>query len=410
MLTFYNNLPKKKISFLLLLSSLFLSLFLNENSSGGSKLDYESTELYIEQFKLGLKSGFLFFLGQIQSPIFYILLALLKSFFPHWTINTIYILISSLLPLIFYNILKIKFPGSNKNYLYSISLLIFFSPYFRSSAIWLTTDNISLIFFSLSIKYFLKIKYNNKSNIILCFIFLALSAYIRQYYSIFVIVFFFELIKKKKNIIFYVLLNLLLALPAIIYYYFIIYKYNIPLLQKTNINFFQSLLLFLSIMFFYTVPFFVFYKNITSISYLFFKNNIKYILILFLFIVFCIYNENIKIDYGGGAIFKLLKKFNLNYYLFYSGLVTFLFILFKKIFEKNYLNYLIIAIMYMIACITPYIFQKYFDPLTLIIFFSIIKSNSIKEAIQMKLINIKYLFIYFLLFLVIANLYYLGSI
>ena len=64
----------------------------------------------------------------------------------------------------------------------------------------------------------------------------------------------------------------------------------------------------------------------------------------------------------------------------------------------------------MIACITPYIFQKYFDPLTLIIFFSIIKSNSIKEAIQMKLINIKYLFIYFLLFLVIANLYYLGSI
>ena len=247
-------------------------------------------------------------------------------------------------------------------------------------------------------------------NIILCFIFLALSAYIRQYYSIFVIVFFFELIKKKKNIIFYVLLNLLLALPAIIYYYFIIYKYNIPLLQKTNINFFQSLLLFLSIMFFYTVPFFVFYKNITSISYLFFKNNIKYILILFLFILFCIYNENIKIDYGGGAIFKLLKKFNLNYYLFYSGLVTFLFILFKKIFEKNYLNYLIIAIMYMIACITPYIFQKYFDPLTLIIFFSIIKSNSIKEAIQMKLINIKYLFIYFLLFLVIANLYYLGSI
>ena len=67
-------------------------------------------------------------------------------------IKIFYIFLCSFLPLIFF-ILKDKFKLDEK-ILFIFSLIIFLSPYFRSSAIWLLGDNLSLIFFGLSI-YFL---------------------------------------------------------------------------------------------------------------------------------------------------------------------------------------------------------------------------------------------------------------
>ena len=72
-----------------------------------------------------------------------------------------YILICSFLPLIFFLILKRKFKFE-KEFLFYLSLLIFLSPYFRTSSIWLLGDNLSLIFISLSILLFLKFQDEKK--------------------------------------------------------------------------------------------------------------------------------------------------------------------------------------------------------------------------------------------------------
>ena len=189
-------LNKKNSIYLILTFSIFLGYFLNENSSGGGKIDAEILFPYINNFALDFKKGFSIFANNpatiIHSPIFYIFVSFfLKINNSLIFINLIYILISSTLPYIFYLILKKKY-NFNHDYLFYISLIIFFSPYFRSSGIWLLGDNLSLIFFSLSIFYYVKTLNNQAKirNYFLCLLFLILCCYIRYYYSVFVIFYF----------------------------------------------------------------------------------------------------------------------------------------------------------------------------------------------------------------------------
>ena len=102
--------------------------------------------------------------------------------------------ISLILPFVFYKILKIKF-GVKNIYVFYLPGILFLSPYFRTSAVWALNDNIALIFFSLSIFFYLKTLNEKKENKILVFallnlLSLALASYVRQYYAIFSIFYF----------------------------------------------------------------------------------------------------------------------------------------------------------------------------------------------------------------------------
>ena len=142
------NLDRKFRSFIYLFFfiSLILSYLLNENSSGGASLDKIITKPFIDSFSLGFLEGINYSIDvrQVHSPIFYYVLFLMDSFFANETAVILYIFISSLIPFIFYKILKKKFKKKNKNFLFLLSLIIFLSPYFRSSAIWITNDNLAL--------------------------------------------------------------------------------------------------------------------------------------------------------------------------------------------------------------------------------------------------------------------------
>ena len=181
-----------------------MGFVLNENSSGGAKIDFDYLFPFIESFSLNLENGLKTYISNsgsiIHSPVFYILTSFIYKFTESLvTIKIFYILICSILPLIFYFILKDKFE-INKNILLIFSLIIFLSPYFRSSAIWLLGDNLSLIFFGLSIYYFNKIeelKKNNFLNSFLCLFFLILCCYIRYYYCLFSLYYLFFLSKNK---------------------------------------------------------------------------------------------------------------------------------------------------------------------------------------------------------------------
>ena len=82
--------------FLLLIFSLFLSLYFGENSSGGSKLDNQITRQYIDNFNVSLLGGLDYFIetNQVQSPFFYILVSFIEKALGEDLARIIYILIS----------------------------------------------------------------------------------------------------------------------------------------------------------------------------------------------------------------------------------------------------------------------------------------------------------------------------
>ena len=101
----------KTVSFLIGLFSLLAGLYLKENLAGGAKLDHDYLIPTVIAFSNSLNDGFKLFLSNlgfvVHSPVFYILAGkLIKVFGNLDNVKIFYILISSSLPLIFYQILK----------------------------------------------------------------------------------------------------------------------------------------------------------------------------------------------------------------------------------------------------------------------------------------------------------------
>ena len=396
--------------FLLLIFSLFLSSYFGENSSGGSKLDNQITRNFINNFSLGFFEGLEYFINtdQIQSPFFYILISFLEKFLNNFSIKLLFISISSLIPLIFYIALKKKFRKVNRNYLFIFSLIIFLSPYFRSSSVWITTDNFALLFFILSISKYLNIKNNTSMReICLCFLYLSIATYTRQYYIVF---FLFYLIKfnslininKMLYVIFYLLI---LITPILIYYYF----FNIEKLSTININnngksilkfsIISNLLVFLSLYFFYTLPFY--YGSFIKIKKLNLKKFFIYALLLLIFIVMS-FLETVNFgNYGGGVIYKTSKMINFNL-LFYVSAYFGLVMIMLNLNFNNLLVYLCIIFAFPVSII----YQKYFDPLLILVLTTITTSGQLNKIIAENKINLIILFSYFSLFLLTSNYYY----
>jgi len=171
---------------------------------------------------------------------------------------------SLLIPFFLYLCLKIKYEFKANDIKVLLPAIIFFSPYFRSASIWLGNENISLIFLSISLYFFLKYEKTEKkklSFIILNTLFLALAAYIRPNYSLFGIYFFvryyFDLNISYK-LLFYIFLNILLSFPAI--YYIFVLDINFFLIhigdQSIELSrFVNQYSICFSIILFYSIPF-----------------------------------------------------------------------------------------------------------------------------------------------------------
>jgi len=411
----------KKFKYFLILSlTLFLGFYYQENSSGGSKIDYYYLWPFIFEFSKNFKNGIDFFLSDvgtiIHSPVFYIITGNLYSLINNLTVLKIsYILISCYLPYVFYLVLRENYQ-TNSRYIFIFSLIIFFSPYFRSSAIWFLGDNLSLIFFGLSIYFFQKRK-NKKidySNYVLCLIFLIACSYIRYYYSIisiFYLAIFFKELKFKKFLLL-ILICFLLSIPALFYFFYIFlnYEFSNKLYNYSNLNFLSNTQIILSIIFFYLVPFlYLQIKNFKDYLY----NKINFILIISLlaysiFLIDFLFFENLIIfsPNGGGVFMKLSSFFGINSVFFLStisiiSLITLDFFL-KESRTENYFLLFLFIIMFPIFTI----YQKYFDPLFYLFFFGLIKSKTLKESILKNKNNYKIIYIYFISFLIFSLIYY----
>ena len=270
------------------------------------------------------------------------------------------------------------------------------------------SDNVALIFFSLSIFFYLKIDlFKHKFLIKLLFIFLqtislAMAAYIRQYYAIFFIYFFIKFIfsLNLKELIFYSSINIFFALPALSQ------TFNGNLVYSMNFftkDLFSNLILFMTIFSFYLIPIYMDKINIKKLVYYYQSHKfIVMLLIFFSIILFFIYDYTQA--YGGGAFYKILQLLNISYLfiliIFISNLLIFHFI------KDHIINNLLILIPFSLIALIFAIFQKYFDPLSLILIFSLFKSEVVINYIKNLGKNLIFLYSYYGVFLLGCIVYY----
>jgi len=412
---------KKILIYLFFILTLFIGFYYGENSSGGAKIDFGILFPYIQNFSNDFKIGFETYANNsstlLHSPIFYIVASLLLKLFDKLIyVNIIYIFISASLPYFLYQIIKHNY-NLNNDYVFYLSLIIFFSPYFRSSSIWLLGDNLSLIFFALSIFFFIKSlqSKNEVSSFFFCLFFLILCCYIRYYYALFSIYYLSVFYKNlnKKHFFYLILFSFFLSIPAITYFYFIFKNYNF--LGTVNnfgkINLYSNGLIILSMFLFYLIPL-TFNDKLLVLKH-FKKKKIYFFFIFFSLISIYIldYFSLIKIiefsPRGGGVFLKLIQYLNLDEKLFLSIIAFPSIILLDYLFQgKRLINYSIFLILLLSLPLFT-LYQKYIDPLIFLIIFGLIQSSALKEIIHLKRIEIKFYFMYFFSFYLFSLTYYL---
>ena len=405
------NKNKRFYIYLFCIFTLFISYLLGENSSGGSIIDNIITFQFVENFKYGFSNGLNYFIStsQIHSPIFYFLKAKFLLISNEEIFSLTYLLLSSLIPLFFYKTLKKKFINSeNKNILFAISLLIFLSPYFRSSAVWATNDNLALLFVTISLYFFVSSfsKLKKKSYYyFISILFLIIASYIRQNYSllfIFYIIKSFEILE-RKTIIYIILISLLLSFPALLYVKKI-YELGFDL-SIIKLDYFSNFIIYLSIISFYLFPFFWSEKNKNKYKSLIL--NRKKILLFFSLIVILIffYSDIERSDLGGGAILKLSKIIEFNFLILISAILGVLLI---NYYYEN-LSGLLTIILLFLSYPFSILYQKYFDPILILFFLILSESKILQDNLGKNQFNIKILYFYFGAFLFAANYYYFNN-
>ena len=230
------NFYKQCLVYIFFTSTLFLGLYIGEDTAGGAIYDYNIHKKTIEKvFSNGLIFGLLNYdnFSNSHSPIFIIILnyLILNS---ELIGRLIYIFLSSLIVLVFYQTLIFKY--QEKIFaIFVLSNFFLLSPYFRSYSIWPGDETIALIFLCFSIYFclhFLKSKNTSVFFLLSNVLSLALACYLRPIYCIFSIyylyVFFIRESFNHKIFIIYVISNLILAFPAF-HYVFIL-----------DVNFFSS--------------------------------------------------------------------------------------------------------------------------------------------------------------------------
>mgnify|MGYP001299616034 CR=1 FL=1 len=394
------NLNKKSIILLIfifvsLVTLFFGFIFKEDLSTGGSSWDFNLTWPVVVNY-----SNFNFF-GSDQftrhMPLHYTFLALLNILFndTHF-VRLFYLFFSLLLPTFLYlNLSKIYEYDKLQLLIFSFSFL--FIPLFRATAIWPNSHLTAAIFFMIGNYFFLKSKEKNAlSNQLLNLLFLAFAIYSLQTYLILFLYYLCNYFSSEKfnNFIKLFIFSCLLGLPGL---YFITLNPRISNITITH-DIFYTLATNFSIIFFFLL-FLLFNKETFKIFINKIRNlNKVEIFILIFLIVFVYYNKNYFIfdsRLRGGGFFYKLSYFILNNNLIFLtssllGLIT-VYIAIKH--ETRFL-YFIIIINLMALNFT--IYQKYFEPLFLVVISILYKNFFINNI----LLSLKNTFIFFGLILV----------
>ena len=392
--------------------SLFFGVYLNEDSLGGALSDYKGLFYISEEFRNDFFYTLLNYdeIGNRHSPIFYILRSTLpfneifhRIFFLH-----VYLLI----PIFFYKSLKKIFKTTPKNNLKLLAFVLLLFPTFRSYSIWPDPHLLGVMFFTISIYYFIKFRENKEylKNSALNTIFLVLSAYSSPNFGIFVIFFLYEFYLRfgiSKKLILIILLNIILSIPFFYYLFYLdvnfIFNRNSwdigeNFYSKENIS--NKILIISSIFFFYLIPF-LNHKKIISYFNLMHIIDIR-LMSSILFFLFCCYFFDFTSAYnltnsGGGFFYNISKFLFNNNYLFYL-INFFVFLLIGKSFFTNKKNSLLFLCL-ILSNPQVTIWQANFSPTLFFLILLLFSFDFIKKNFDIKRIFLIYL--YFASYLVV---------
>lgn len=421
----------KKISITLIffaILSYFFGFYLGENSAGAGGYNGDLDDIW-KNLQIFLQNDLITSIkhpdyDDSRTPIAYIIHETFNPFLGDQdSFRTSVVLISLLLPLLFYFTLKQKFQNEQNLLLGLIASIIFISPYFRTSSYWGLQENYGLIFLVLT---FLSDIYLNSeknkliSNEYLKIFFItflsSLCLYFDQKLIIVPIIYFSKFMLSKKLIkykIFLILCYFIFSLPYI--YLISLWGSFIPTGASKYRQLGQSLFLehvgfTVTMIAFYILPFLFLKKEkfIVLIKNVF-KNKKNYLLIflslLYLIYMIFFFDLSDKI-HGKGFINKIsFILFSDNYFrlifIYTTFLISWVIIL---AYFQNYFKDLFIVLFFLILSIFLYpIFQEYFDPLIFIMIFTFFSPK-----IYFSYKNSIILFSYFLFFLVSANIYYIN--
>ena len=377
------------IIYISLYISLLIGFYFNEDFASGYITDYLFHKNVVGFFDTNFSETFLNFdkieRKTFHSPIYIIFFLFLKKlFFNDIFCRLIVLHLSLLIPYYFYLCLKLKYNFKSNDIRIFLPTIIFISPYFRSAAIWLGSENISLIFLSVCFYFFLKYK-NSKNKellyIIINTLFLALAAYMRPIYSLFGIYFFviyYLDLNFSFKLFFYILTNLILSFPAM--YYIFILDVNFFLISTegwANISRFINLFsITITILLFYSIP--ILLPNIKKYFQI---NNFKAknLILSIIFLYLLIFYFNYDLNFGGGVFYKLSILIFKNNYLFYAfsllSFNVFILIFFDTIKGKDrILDFSLILILLFLE-VDGVFFHETYDPLLYFIFFIFLKNK-----------------------------------
>jgi len=405
-----NNLPNRFYYYLFgifLYSSLIVGFIFSENLTGGAQNDYLAHKEIALKFSTSFLETLLNFDREStrHSPILLIFFSLFEKMgLSDSAIRLINLHFLLLIIFFFFKCLKIKFRNYDNKILYLISFLLFLSPTFRSLSIWPDSRLHGLLYFIVSIYFFLNFK-NEKNKIIkfrfalLNTFFLCLASYFSPNFCLFVFFFlfhYFNAYKVSKSFLIIILLNIFLSLPAIYYVFFLKIFFFLTPVSEYGKNFValnpaNKIILISSIFLFHYFPFFFVTKNKYTIQ-------IIYLIILTSIFLILIYFFNYQTNFtGGGIIYKLSNIiFDNNYFVYFLSFLGFLLIF--NLSYKNFNNFLII---FLIIISNPQleIYHKYYEPFLHIIFFTLFNFNFNRLMLNKRIM----IFYIYNLFFLIAN-------
>ena len=400
LINIYEN--KKILIYFFFYNLLIIGFLLNEDLSGGGKLDYQFQTHYIEEgFNNGVKEFILQFyptstLSQ-HSPLYYIFAYFLNLIFNNEILERLITLnLFLIIPFVLFKCFETKF---NSKYLYFLPLVLFISPVFRSTIIWSGREIIALIFLAFSCYCALKAQKNFRNiNVYFAFIYLILSSYFKFEYGLISIIYFiwFFNFLSKKTLFGIILLNIISSIPFFWYYInFINFSsYNISISK----NIYNNITFFFSTYFFYVIPFLLEKENL--INFIKFIKKKFYILIIFILFFFFVYTNIEKPSIGGGGFYQLLYKLDLSKLIvMFSafGVIGHFFLA-----RKNYIyNSVILLILIFQTCINFHFFQKYLDLFFLFHFFLFLRIDGLEKWVKNK-IFINNIILFFMIYYLVT--------
>ena len=384
--------------------ALFIGFAYNEDfSTGGAKWDFDLTWPVIVDY-----SNLNFTVADDQftmthMPLHYALLSLLYAISNDQNIvRLFYLFFSLLLPFFLYlNLSKIYSQNRLILIIFSISFLFF--PLFRASAIWSNSHLTATIFFLIGNYFYLKSKEKNIFMYkILNLLFLSFAIYSIQSYLILYLYYLYNyfLSEKLNNFIKLFLFSAILAVPGL---FFIMLNPKLAAVRGyITQDFFSTIITNFSIIFFFLSFLLLNKQNITIIlDKIKILKKIEIIGILFFIILIFYIQEFLVFDsrLRGGGFFNKLSFLILDNNLIFIvssllGLIS------TYIITKQDPKFLYIVIIMNLMSLNYIIYQKYFEPLFLIIIAILFKNfliNNILSTFKNVLFFYSMIFLYFVI-------------